>query len=55
MSNYSTKSQCAHAKLGSNDILELYPIMERALLHNKHNRFQTSAEFSAALEAAIIW
>lgn len=33
---------------------ELYPIMERALLHNSQNRFQTSAEFSAALEAAII-
>ncbi|MDP2227809.1 MAG: protein kinase [Moraxellaceae bacterium] len=33
---------------------ELYPIMERALLHNNQNRFQTSAEFSAALEAAII-
>ncbi len=31
----------------------LYPIMERALLHNSQNRFQTSAEFSAALEAAI--
>lgn len=34
--------------------VELYPIMERALLHNNQNRFQTSAEFSAALEAAII-
>ncbi|MCL2659427.1 MAG: protein kinase [Acidobacteriaceae bacterium] len=34
--------------------VELYPIMERALLHNSQNRFQTSAEFSAALEAAII-
>lgn len=33
---------------------ELYPIMERALLHNSHNRFQTSAEFRDALEAAII-
>lgn len=33
---------------------ELFPIMERALLHNCQNRFQTSAEFSAALEAAII-
>ncbi len=33
---------------------ELYPIMERALLHNSQKRFQTSAEFSAALEAAII-
>jgi serine/threonine protein kinase len=33
---------------------ELYPIMERALFHNSQNRFQTSAEFSAALEAAII-
>jgi serine/threonine protein kinase len=33
---------------------ELYPIMERALLHNSQNRFQTSAEFSAAIEAAII-
>jgi len=33
---------------------ELYPIMERALLHNSRNRFQTSAEFSEALEAAII-
>ena len=34
--------------------VELYPIMERALLHNSQNRFQTSAEFSAALEATII-
>lgn len=34
--------------------VELYPIVERALLHNSQNRFQTSAEFSAALEAAII-
>lgn len=33
---------------------ELYPVMERALLHSKQNRYQTSAEFSAALEAAII-
>lgn len=33
---------------------ELFSIMERALLHNCQNRFQTSAEFSAALEAAII-
>lgn len=33
---------------------ELYPIMERALLHNSQNRFQTSAEFSEALEASII-
>jgi eukaryotic-like serine/threonine-protein kinase len=33
---------------------ELYPVMEKALLHNKQNRYQTSAEFSAALEAAII-
>lgn len=33
---------------------ELYPVMERALLHNNQNRYQTSAEFSAALEAAII-
>lgn len=33
---------------------ELYPIMERALLHNCQNRYQTSAEFSAALEAAIL-
>jgi len=33
---------------------ELYPIMERALLHSSQNRFQTSAEFSEALEAAII-
>jgi serine/threonine-protein kinase len=33
---------------------ELFPIMERALLHNSQNRFQTSAEFSTALEAAII-
>lgn len=33
---------------------ELFPIMERALLHNCQNRFKTSAEFSAALEAAII-
>lgn len=33
---------------------ELFPIMERALLHNVENRFQTSAEFSAALEAAIL-
>jgi serine/threonine-protein kinase len=33
---------------------ELFSIMERALLHNSQNRFQTSAEFSAALEAAII-
>jgi len=33
---------------------ELYPIMERALLHNSQSRFQTSAEFSKALEAAII-
>jgi serine/threonine-protein kinase len=32
----------------------LYPVMERALLHNNQNRYQTSAEFSAALEAAII-
>lgn len=34
--------------------VELYPVMERALLHNNQNRYQTSAEFSAALEAAII-
>ena len=34
--------------------MELFPIMERALLHNCQNRFQTSAEFSDALEAAII-
>ena len=33
---------------------ELYPVMERALLHNNQNRYQTSAEFSAALEDAII-
>lgn len=33
---------------------ELYPIMERALLHNSLNRYQTSAEFSGALEAAIL-
>lgn len=33
---------------------ELFPIMERALLHNSLNRFQTSTEFSDALEAAII-
>jgi serine/threonine protein kinase len=31
----------------------LYPVMEKALLHNKQHRYQTSAEFSAALEAAI--
>ena len=34
--------------------VELYPVMEKALLHNNQNRYQTSAEFSAALEAAII-
>lgn len=33
---------------------ELFPILERALLHSSQDRFQTSAEFSAALEAAII-
>lgn len=33
---------------------DLYPVMERALLHNNQNRYQTSAQFSAALEAAII-
>lgn len=33
---------------------ELFPIMERALLHSSLSRFQTSAEFSYALEAAII-
>jgi serine/threonine protein kinase len=33
---------------------ELYSVMEKALLHNHQNRYQTSAEFSAALEAAII-
>lgn len=33
---------------------ELYPVMEKALLHSNQNRYQTSAEFSAALEAAII-
>lgn len=33
---------------------ELFPIMERALLHSSQNRFQTSAEFSAALESTII-
>jgi serine/threonine protein kinase len=33
---------------------ELFPIIERALLHSSQDRFQTSAEFSAALEAAII-
>lgn len=33
---------------------ELYPVMERALLHNNQSRYQTSAEFSAALESAII-
>ncbi|WP_189384410.1 protein kinase domain-containing protein [Advenella faeciporci] len=33
---------------------ELYPVMERALLHNNQNRYQTSAEFSVALETAII-
>lgn len=33
---------------------ELYPVLERALLHNNHNRYQSSAEFSIALEAAII-
>lgn len=32
----------------------LYPIMERALLHNCQNRFQTSVEFRDALEAAIL-
>ena len=32
---------------------EIYPVMERALLHNSHNRYQTSAEFSDALEAVI--
>lgn len=34
--------------------VNLYPIIERALLHDSQHRFQTSAEFSAALEAAII-
>jgi serine/threonine-protein kinase len=34
--------------------VELFPIMEKALLHNCQNRFQTSAEFNTALEAAII-
>lgn len=33
---------------------ELFPIIERALLHNSQNRFQTSAEFSVALEDTII-
>lgn len=33
---------------------ELFPVIERALLHSNKNRFQTSAEFSVALEAAII-
>lgn len=33
---------------------ELYPVIEKALLHNNQNRYQTSVEFSAALEAAII-
>lgn len=33
---------------------ELFPVIERALLHSSQNRFQSSAEFSAALEAAII-
>lgn len=32
----------------------LSTIMERALLHNGQNRFQTSVEFRDALEAAII-
>lgn len=32
----------------------LFPIIEKALLHNSQNRFQTSAEFSDELEAAII-
>lgn len=34
--------------------VNLYPVIERALLHDSQHRFQTSAEFSAALEAAII-
>ncbi|KOP58668.1 serine/threonine protein kinase [Pseudomonas coronafaciens pv. porri] len=33
---------------------ELFPVIERALLHCSTNRFQTSAEFCTALEAAII-
>lgn len=33
---------------------ELYPVIEKALLHNDQNRYQTSAEFSAALEAVIM-
>lgn len=33
---------------------ELFPVIERALLHCSNNRFQTSAEFCSALEAAII-
>lgn len=32
----------------------LFPVIERALLHCSNNRFQTSAEFCTALEAAII-
>jgi len=33
---------------------ELFPLMERALLHNSLSRFQTSAEFRDALEGAIM-
>lgn len=32
----------------------LYPVIEKALLHSCEHRFKTSAEFSEALEAAII-
>lgn len=34
--------------------VELFPVIERALLHSSQHRFQTSAEFSAALEGAIM-
>lgn len=33
---------------------ELFPVMQRALLHSRYERFQTSAEFRAALEAVIL-
>lgn len=33
---------------------ELFPIIEKALLHSGQNRFQSSAEFCQALEATII-
>ncbi len=33
---------------------ELFPIIEKALLHNRQERYQTSAEFNSALEEAII-